>query len=59
MNSYVDAQCKHIITMVDVFENACLMAVSKDDGKISKDEEKILKKIKKATTRFKAELNNL
>lgn len=59
MNSYMDAQCRHMIAMIDTFENACKMASTQDDGLTSKDEEKALKKITAAAERFKAELNKL
>lgn len=59
MNIYIDAQCKNMIAMVNTFEHACLIAATKDDGKISKDEEKVLKKITAATKRFKDDLSKL
>ena len=43
-------------TMVQTFERSCEMAAMKDDGKISRDEEKQLKKIKAAAQAFCKEL---
>ncbi len=49
MNSYIKAQILNITTMTKTFEQACEMAAMKDDGKISREEEKQLKKIKAAS----------
>ena len=59
MNYYIDAQCKNMIAMVNTFEQACTMAATKDDGALSKEEEKKLKKIRAAAKRFKDELNKI
>ena len=56
MNSFIKDQCKNMITTVAVFEQACEMSAKKDDGTISKEEEKALKHIRKAAKAFKAEL---
>lgn len=56
MNSYVEAQILNIITMTKTFEQACEIAAMKDDGKISREEEKQLKKIKTASQKFRKEL---
>ena len=45
--------------MVSTFEHSCEMAAMKDDGKISRDEEKQLKKIKAAAQAFKKELEKV
>ena len=44
MNSYIKAQILNITTMTKTFEQACEMAAMKDDGKISREEEKQKKK---------------
>lgn len=59
MNSYMDAQCRHMIAMVDTFMNACKMAATQDDGLTSRDEEKALRKINSAAEKFKTELTKL
>ena len=59
MNSYIKAQILNITTMVKTFEQACEMAALKDDGKISREEEKQLKKIKAASQKFRKELESI
>ncbi len=56
MNSYIKAQILNITTMTKTFEQACELAAMKDDGKLSREEEKQLKKIKAASQRFRKEL---
>ncbi len=56
MNSYIRAQILNITTMVKTFEQACELAAMKDDGKLSREEEKQLKKIKAASQKFRKEL---
>lgn len=56
MNSYIKAQILNITTMTKTFEQACEMAAMKDDGQISREEEKQLKKIKAASQKFRKEL---
>jgi len=56
MNSYIQAQILNITTMTKTFEQACELAAMKDDGKLSREEEKQLKKIKAASQRFRKEL---
>lgn len=57
MNSYIRAQILNITTMTKTFEQACEMAAMKDDGQISREEEKQLKKIRAASQRFRKELD--
>ena len=59
MNSYIHAQILNMIAMVRVFEQSCQSAATKDDGKISREEEKQLKKIKIASPKFIKELENI
>lgn len=59
MNSYIDAQILNMIAMVRVFEQSCEYAATKDDGKINRDEEKQLKKIKSAAQKFIKELESI
>lgn len=59
MNSYIRAQILNITTMTKTFEQACEMAAIKDDGKISREEEKQLKKIKTASQKFIKELESI
>lgn len=59
MNSYIKAQILNITTMTKTFEQACEMAAMKDDGKISREEGKQLKKIKAASQKFRKELESI
>ena len=59
MNSFIEAQIANMITVTETFTHACEMAALKDDGRISKDEEKQLKKIKAASEKFIKELNHI
>lgn len=59
MNSYIKAQILNITTMTKTFEQACEMAAMKDDGMISREEEKQLKKIKAASQKFRKELESI
>lgn len=56
MNSYINAQILNMVTITRTFEQACELAAIKDDGHLSREEEKAIKKIKAATQRFKREL---
>lgn len=57
MNTYIHAQILNMQAMVQTFERSCEMAAMKDDGKISRDEEKQIKKIKAAAQAFYKELD--
>lgn len=59
MNYYINAQCRNMIAMVNTFLQACETAAKQDDGSMSKDELKKLKRITKAADAFKAELNRM
>jgi len=41
------------------FEVGCELAATKDDGSISREEEKQLKRIKKATDKYRKELESI
>lgn len=59
MTNYIKSQCNTIITSVKVFEQSCQIAAMQDDGSISKDEEKKLKKISKASQQFITDIEKL
>lgn len=59
MNTYIDAQILNMTTMVKTFEASCKMAAMKNDGRIDRDEERILKKISAASQKFIKELENI
>lgn len=47
------------IQMVKNFNNSCLIASAKDDGKTSKEEQKILNQIYKASEDYIKKLNKI
>lgn len=59
MNSYIQAQIINMITMTKSFEQGCRLAAMQDDGKISSDEVKIMKKITTASEKFRKELESI
>ena len=59
MNTHMITQINQILLSIQIFEDSIRIAAMKDDGKISKEEEKIIKKIKKASTKFKNELEKI
>lgn len=59
MNSYIEAQIMNMTAITKTFNQSCRMAAMKNDGQIDKTEEKILKKIDKATQRFIKDLQNI
>lgn len=59
MNPYIEAQIFNIKSMVRVFNQSCEMAAIKDDGQISKEEAKQLKKIRLASEAFCKELEKI
>lgn len=59
MNPYIATQIFNAQAMAKNFEQACQQAAKQDDGKISKDEEKTLRKIHAITARFINDLNKL
>lgn len=59
MNSFIQMQCKSMIISLETFQQACKLAVLKDDGKISKAEEKALRKITAAAKAFRSELEKI
>jgi len=59
MNYFIEIQCKNMITSVEIFEKACDLAARKDDGKLSKEEAKILKHIHQAAKKFKKNLHKI
>lgn len=59
MNMYIKQQINNMMLVTNTFQQSCEMAAKMDDGNISFSEEKILKKIKKASTRFLEELKEI
>lgn len=58
-NTFLEIQIKNMIVTVQGFEQACQIAAMKDDGKISKAEEKALRKVRAAAAAFMSELKKL
>ena len=59
MNTYIKMQLQTMIQYVDSFQQACEIAAMKDDGVLDKKEQKQLKKIRKAVSRFKKDLEKI
>lgn len=59
MNQFLRIQIENIINTLNTFIAGCELAAKKDDGMIDKKEEKILKRIKKATEKYIKELKFL
>ena len=59
MNQFIAGQCRNMLNTVNLFKQSCEMAAKRDDGKISKDEEKTLSRIKKATDSFTKEIERI
>lgn len=58
-NQLIHTQIANTISLVKVFQNACKIAAKKDDGVISKEEERQLKAINKASMKFVKELTKI
>lgn len=56
MNTYMEIQIRNMIMYLDAFQKSCEVAAVKDDGKIDKEEQKRLNKIKEASAKYKKEL---
>lgn len=59
MNTYIDANIKACIGYLQAFQQSVKMAAMKDDGKIDRNEEKVLKRLNKATEKYIRELDDL
>ncbi|MCR4849927.1 MAG: hypothetical protein K5870_01580 [Lachnospiraceae bacterium] len=58
-NNYLEMQIVNQVQIAKSFKNNCAVATKKDDGRTSKGEEKLLKKINKATDDYIIALNKL
>lgn len=58
-NDYITAQIINMKVILRTFEESCRTAAIKNDGRIDKEEEKILKKISVATSKYANELDKL
>lgn len=59
MNEYIYSQILSMTAYTQTFEESCRTAALKDDGTISPDEEIILDKVRKATAKFRKELDKI
>ena len=59
MNQYIKAQILYMKNVVKTFNDSCHLAATKDDGEISKDEFRTLKRIKKASERYLKALDRI
>lgn len=59
MNPYIAAQIFNAQAMARNFDKACQQAAKQNDGKLSKEEKKLLKKVNTITTRFISDLDKL
>ena len=59
MNVYMDNSIEAAIGYLKAFEQTMKLASMKDDGQVSKDEAKLLKRLNKATDKYIDELESL
>ncbi len=59
MNPYIATHILNAQAMARNFEQSCDQAARQDDGKLSKEEEKLLKKVHAITERFVTDLGKL
>lgn len=57
MNTFIKQQCENMKYQIKLFNQACRMAATKDDGKISNDEAKLLRKLEDAGKYYTDVLN--
>lgn len=58
MNYFIDSQITNMSTMAKTFVASCEMAARREDGRVSREEEKRIKKIKAATEKFIKEIES-
>lgn len=58
-NNYLKIQIQNQLLSVDNFMSICKLSALQDDGVVDKEEEKLLKRIEKATSDYKKALNRL
>lgn len=59
MNDYMESYIKGAVTYLKTFETSLRMAALKNDGRIDKDEQKIIDKANKLTDKYIRELERL
>lgn len=58
MNRFIAAQINNMIATATIFEQSCKTGALKDDGKIDREEEKVLKKVLSATKTYSKALKS-
>ena len=59
MNQYISSQIVNMISATENFKAICKLSAMKDDGQISKEEEKLVHRINKAADSFIKELQKV
>lgn len=59
MNSHISLEITNEILATKRFVSSCKLAATKDDGKVDKEEQKIIDKINKASIKYIKELEKL
>ena len=59
MNQFIKAQCRNMDSYLSAFIQSCRVAALQDDGVVSKEEERILKRLDKACEKFRSEINKV
>ena len=59
MNTYIKMQIDNAIVFTQTFIKSCELAALKDDGTVSKEEEKQLKELRKAADLFRKSLEKI
>ena len=59
MNTYIKMQIDNAIVFAQMFIKSCELAALKDDGTVSKEEERQLKELRKAAESFRKSLEKI
>ena len=59
MNTFIQIQINYMVSSVEAFMRSCKLAATKDDGIVSKEERRILRKINRASNRYNRQLNRI
>ena len=59
MNRYIKSQITTMISSLNLFVKSLEISALQDDGIISKEEDKIIRKLKKVTEKYKEELEKI
>ena len=59
MNTFIRIQIRCMLSSVEAFMQSCRLAATKDDGIISKEEQRILRKINRVSNRYNKQLSRI